>query len=219
MATVDDLTGRKFGRWTVLKRVENNKVGRAMWLCECSCDSKTQKPLSSSVLKTGDSTSCGCFQKELASNVNRKYDIRLQSKRIYTIWNDMNRRCFNENCREFKWYGEKGITVCDDWSDENNGFPNFFKWSMENGYSENLTIDRIESDGNYEPSNCRWATKIVQANNKNNTIYVKINNVTKTVGEWSQESGIASGVIRSRLRSGWQNEDLLKHVKVKVSND
>lgn len=127
-------------------------------------------------------------------------------KRIYLIWHDMKRRCYQPQNKRYSRYGGRGIRICAEWLDN---FQAFFDWSMANGYSPELTIDRIEKDGNYEPSNCRWATKYEQANNRSNNHFITYNGETKTMKEWSDTVGISYYALRQRINRGWDIEKAL----------
>ena len=162
-----DLTGQRFGRLVVLKRAEN-KGERPMWLCECECGNI--KTVRGCDLKNGHTQSCGCLHKEvvtsiLESNVNQNSHGKRRT-RLYSIWCGVKTRCFNEGRKCFKDYGGRGITVCDEWR---NSFEAFYEWAMANGYADNLTIDRIDVNGDYSPENCRWITLDQQQRNKRTT--------------------------------------------------
>lgn len=159
---VKDLTGQHFGRLTVISYAGTNKYNRSMWNCVCSCGNR--KVVDSNSLQKGATRSCGCLDREAhITSPNRKTHGK-HNTRLYRIWKAMKNRCFNANTNDFqKWYGGRGIVVCDEWK---NNFQAFYDWAINNGYSDNLSIDRINVDGNYEPSNCRWATAAEQAHNK-----------------------------------------------------
>ena len=125
--------------------------------------------------------------------------------RIYNIWRSMKQRCTNENCINYKNYGGKGISVCNEWND----FKNFYDWAMESGYADNLTIDRIDVKGNYTPHNCRWVSYKQQANNKTNNRYIEFQGEKHTLGEWSSITGIKLATIWNRLKMGWSVERAL----------
>lgn len=198
-----DLTGKKFGRLTVLKRGENDKKGRVMWLCQCECG--RIKAINAYSLSKGRSKSCGCLMKEEASKANKTHG--LSKTRIYNIWFGIKSRCYKENSIEYNLYGGRGIKMCDEWK---NSFENFCKWAYENGYSEELTIDRINVNGNYEPSNCRWATAFEQGANKRNNVVIEKDGESHILAEWSRITGIDRRKISARIfKYGWSVERAL----------
>ncbi len=158
MGRLNDLTGQRFGRLTVLYR-EGTLNGHAAWMCECDCGAK--KIIRSCDMVNGKSTSCGCFHNEMVAGITRSHEQC--GTRLYNIYADMIQRCFNPKGTGFKNYGGRGITVCDEWK---NNRQTFFDWALENGYADNLSIDRIDNDGNYCPENCRWATASEQRINQ-----------------------------------------------------
>lgn len=130
--------------------------------------------------------------------------------RVYCCWNDMKQRCFNPNNKAYPNYGARGIKVCDDWLDKENGFMNFYNWAMENGYQDNLTLDRIDVNGNYEPSNCRWLTIQEQQFNKTTNHLITFNEKTQTTAEWGKELNISPILLSSRLNKlNWSIEKAL----------
>jgi hypothetical protein len=140
--------------------------------------------------------------------MSSKYPKEARESRLLTIWYSMRQRCYgNKNSETYKKYGAKGIRICDEWK---NDYMSFYNWAMSNGYSDELTIDRIDYKGNYEPSNCRWATSKTQANNKSNVRRYSFNGETHTIPEWSEQTGIDSTVIWARLCTlGWSIERTL----------
>lgn len=166
-----------------------------MWLCKCDCGNIIKA--ASQNLKSGNTKSCGCLNKEIATKVNTKHNM--YGTRLYKIWCNMKNRCYNQNVKAYNDYGGRGIKVCDDWLNKENGFINFYNWAINNGYKDDLTIDRINNDGNYEPSNCRWATILEQSHNKRNSIKLTYNNETKHISELAKEYGLTRDCLWERL--------------------
>lgn len=172
-----DLTGKRFGRLIVLKRADDyfTKSGIKIkrWVCVCDCGS--EKVVRQNELQSGQTTSCGCYHKEIVSNLNKKHGLSNKCGRLYPLWKSIKYRCYCKACTAYKNYGERGISMCDEWK---NDFVSFYEWAIKNGYKEEktdkgvniLTIDRIDVNGNYEPNNCRFVTNAEQAKNKRNSI-------------------------------------------------
>lgn len=126
-------------------------------------------------------------------------------KRLANILIGIRKRCYQKSKKHYANYGGRGITMCDEWRGKNSR-NNFFQWAMNNGYEQDLTIDRIDGDGNYEPSNCRWVDRRTQANNTRRNVNVTVDGVTKTVSEWARENDIGVSTIFERIYSGWSHE-------------
>jgi hypothetical protein len=209
-----DLGGKQFGRWTVLERGETytdtKGKRRSQWLCRCECG--TEKLVLQDNLVRGLTKSCGCYEKErarelISKNRPKGTEHGMSDTRIYKIWDGIKQRCYRTYSSVYEYYGGRGITVCDEWKED---FMSFYTWAMKNGYSDELTIDRKDVNGNYEPSNCRWATMKEQQNNKTNNHFLTINNETHTVTEWERIANLPPFTIFKRLRSNWEvNENIL----------
>ena len=205
-----DITGERYGRLTVVK--EDGKKGKnLLWLCKCDCGRYIHAIAYN--LKNGHTKSCGCFAKEIKSEVHSTH--RGSSSRLFRVWQHMISRCSNKNVIGFKNYGGRGISVCEEWK---KSYESFRDWSILHGYSEKLSIDRIDVNGNYEPSNCRWVNAKVQANNKRNNRLLTYMGKTQTLSQWSEEVNIPSITIKARIdKYGWSIEDALsKQLRRKI---
>lgn len=208
MAHIKDLTGQKFGKLTAIKPVGRNKNGGCTWLCKCDCGK--EKIASSSSLLKGGTKSCGC----LATSVRIENMKKLNgfyhghsNERLYRIYKCMIYRCTNHNSDDFKYYGGKGITVCEEWL---NSFEEFKNWAVGNGYSDKLTLDRMDSDGNYEPSNCRWVSMKEQSNNKGCNVIITFNNESHTLKQWSEILGVNYYTMHKRYKAGKTPAEILE---------
>jgi hypothetical protein len=197
----NNLAGSTFERWKVIKRLDCGSSG-ANYLCQCKCG--TIRKVAGKSLKNGDSKSCGCLQKELIAKRNSIHGHYYT--RLHRIWSSMKDRCKNPKSDNYNDYGERGIEVCNEWD---IGFEKFYKWSMDNGYTKNLTIDRKDNNGNYEPSNCRWITMNEQQSNKRCNKFLTVHNKTQTIAAWSRETGIKITTLHYRINHGWNNEKAL----------
>lgn len=189
-----DLTGLKFNKLTVLEKA-GFKNKNTQWLCKCECGNTAI--VGRGNLLSGKTKSCGCLRHREA--VNKTHG---KSKtRLYYVWRNMLNRCYDAKVRDYPHYGGRGIAVCDEWK---NDFQMFYEWAVANGYDETAkrgenTLDRINTDGNYEPSNCRWVSEKVQANNKRNNYNVEYNGEKMTLKQLAELTGIEYKVLYKRI--------------------
>jgi hypothetical protein len=191
-----DIIGKKYNKLTCIKKDENKDKRYYIFRCDCG----KEKSIIASNVKSGLSTSCGCVK--LKGN-NTKHGGK--GTRLYNIWKSMRERCNNPNTTNHSIYYDRGIKVCPDWND----FSVFKNWALSNGYEENLTIDRIDGNKGYMPSNCRWATYLEQNNNTRNVKTITINGKAQSYSTWERELGFSRGLISSRIKKGWSIEKTL----------
>lgn len=198
-----DLTGQKFGRLTVIKRVENTS-SQNLWLCQCDCGNTTCVPASD--LKRNHTKSCGCYKMELVKNLNKTHG--LSGTRLHRIWMAMKHRSSGttNNPKTKKWYTDRNIKRCKEWDD----FESFKNWALENGYADNLSIDRIDVNGDYCPENCRWVDNKTQGRNRTNNHLITYKGETHCLEDWVEITGIPQYIIYSRARRGWSAEDIFE---------
>lgn len=197
-----DLTGFKFGRLTVIRKngVERRgKSSHSIWLCLCDCG--MEKSVVRDKLISGDTISCGCYKRESAKKRFKKHGMA--GTRIWKIWVGMRSRCNRESDKSYPDYGGRGISVCEEWSK----FEPFAKWALLNGYANELTIERIDVNGDYCPKNCKWATKSEQSNNKRNNRMINYEGKKQSLADWSRELNIPYRTLLSRINMyGWSVE-------------
>lgn len=199
MPKLIDLTGKTFGRLTVIS-YSHTKNRSAVWNCICSCGGISKAY--SHNLKSGHAKSCGCGKIE-----SRRTHGETGKTKEYSAWNKMLGRCLNRNNKNYIEYGERGITVCDRWR---NSYSNFLL-DVGRAPSPEHSLDRKDNNGNYEPGNCRWATRKEQGNNKRNNRLISLAGETKTLAEWVSLTGIARGAIEMRIKRGWSIERVLNY--------
>lgn len=206
MGTFLDLTGMKFGRLTILSRhedrIEGNGRKRIYWDCKCDCGNNTV--VCGENLKRGATTSCGCYKRECTSK--RASTHRDTNTHLYGIWCSMKARCYNKNTKYYDRYGGRGIDICDQWK---NDYESFKDWSVKNGYSDGLSIDRINNDRGYSPDNCRWISMKEQANNRSSNRLITFQGETHNLTEWAEILNINPKTLFTRLYNGWSVERML----------
>lgn len=184
----NNLIGKKFNNLMVVEKVYINN--KSWWKCKCDCGNF--KNVKTSDLKRGHVKSCGCI-------FNGKKIKNTHNNRIYNIWYNMKRRCYQKEDKNYKNYGKRGIRIRADWL---NDFSNFYEWAINNGYEENLTIERIDVNGNYEPNNCKWITLEKQLCNQRRNVFYCYKGETKCLSELCKEHKMPYTTVRARLLSG-----------------
>ena len=201
-----NLLNQRFGRLLVIEEAGRTKSNKVIWKCQCDCGNIHYSTTTD--LRHGDCTSCGCYHKEKLGNIRRKHGRT--GTRLYKVWIAMKGRCYNPNNLQYSRYGGRGIKVCDEWQD----FEKFETWSNNNGYTSSLSIDRINNDGDYEPSNCRWTDSVTQVRNRSITRKVKYNGEDVTIKELSERYNVNyynlyDRIVRNKLSIEDAVQDLL----------
>jgi hypothetical protein len=194
---LSDLTGNKYARLTVIEY-----RGASSWLCKCDCGNELI--VRNGDLSTGNTKSCGCLGRDVLTKRNTTHG--LSHTKEYSVWAGMINRCYNEREKSYPNYGGRGVAVCDRWR---NSFENFYA-DMGPRPSDNHSIERDDYNGDYKPSNCRWATIVEQANNKRSNLMLTVGGKTKTAAEFSKEIGIDGKTLRARIYRGWSHDDAIK---------
>lgn len=204
MPRFKNITGKKFGKLTAIRLASSSsKDGHARWHCDCDCGGKSI--VNSNNLRTGNTKSCGCMQIKSGKNNSCFKDGRSHMREYY-LWFEIRSRCLNKNSKSYKNYGGRGISICSRWE----SFENFIA-DMGKRPTPDHSIDRIDNDGDYEPDNCRWATRRQQANNKRSNVNLTMNGETKTIAQWVRKTGFDHSTIRRRIKMGWPVEKILTH--------
>jgi hypothetical protein len=186
--------GTRFGRLVVTAHAEP-KDRRSRSVCRCDCGKEVVR--ANHLLRSGNVKSCGCLLRDM--HTIHGGSRRMERERLWRILQGMKQRCRNPKSRIYKHYGGRGITVCKEWAENYSAFR---EWAMNNGYETGKSIDRIDVNGNYEPSNCRWVTQKEQCLNKRNNRYIEINGESKLLGEWCKVYGTPEKLARGRLHGG-----------------
>lgn len=188
-----NLVGNRYGRLIVIKETDRRitRGGHSVRYWECMCDCGNLTVASSNQLRSGNTKSCGCLRKDC---VIKTFTTHNQSKsKLYRIWYEMKGRCLNKKDKAYKNYGDRGITVCDEWI---NSFSDFSYWATNNGYEQGLTIERIDNDGNYCPENCKWVPRSEQSKNRRSCHFITYSGQKKTLSDWARYLGVKRSILR-----------------------
>lgn len=199
MGNYIDITGKQYGKLTVVE-FAYKKGSRTYWRCSCECGNDII--VRSDSIKNGHAKSCGCLKIEKLRNNPPHYIHGQRHTRVYRIWSEMLTRCYNKNIKGYSNYGRRGIFVCEQWHD----FKNFYDWAMANGYTDRLTIDRIDNNGSYCPENCRWATQKQQSNNRRTNQFYIVANEKLTIAQIAEKYCIDYKLLWNRLKKNWDIE-------------
>jgi hypothetical protein len=195
MKKTENLVGKKFNMLTVLRENGKNKRGERMWECVCECGNT--KSYRTSRLLSLDTKNCGCFR--IKTTTERLTTHGETGCRLYMIWASMKRRCLSPKEMAYPFYGGRGISFCEKWID----YLPFKTWAISSGYKNNLTIERINTNGNYSPDNCRWATMQEQAMNRRTTVYIDSGNgVPIRLWEYAEQNNMTNKQADSKMRTG-----------------
>jgi hypothetical protein len=206
-----EILGQKFGRLTPIRKTQeaSRKTGQKRieekWLCQCDCGKQVEVFRAALLRNVPVPTrSCGCLSVEKTKERSKTHG---ESKtRLHNMWENIKTRCNNPNSTNYSYYGYRGIKICDEWE---NDYMAFRDWALKNGYKDDLTIDRIDADGNYTPENCRFLTMEKQNNNRRSNEYIEVDGLRLTYAEWGKRLGAKqpSQVIYQRLKKGWTERE------------
>jgi hypothetical protein len=189
--------GQKFGRLTLISLMPNKRY--RTFFCKCDCGN-TLVIRGDSILRS-KLPSCGCYFKEIMRELQHRSHIthNKTNTRIYKEWQNMKKRCLYPNFEHYDRYGGRGISICPEWKEH---FESFYKWAIANGYNDTLTLDRVNNDGNYEPANCRWATRTEQVNNRCDTVFINYENNRETLASLSKILGLTYSNVKTKYYRG-----------------
>lgn len=206
-----NLIGFRSGRLVVVD-YDEWKHGRPYLVCKCDCGNIISVRDDAIIGQT--TKSCGCLQKEKASEYAKAHIRCSQNnesrERLHNIWYLMKHRCEYEKSKAYANYGGRGISVCKEWDDDSTGYFAFKEWAVNNGYRDDLTIDRIDTNGDYSPENCRWADVFIQANNKRSNVLLTYNGETRTAAQWADKLGVNYDAFINRVYLGWDTERIFE---------
>lgn len=204
-----DLSGLKSGRLVAI-RYEYTRNKKAYWLCLCDCGKS--KIVVGTSITNGHVKSCGCLKKEMLAEKNFKHGFC--GTGLYQCWQDMKKRCYDKNRAQYKDWGGRGISVCEDWL----SFENFKIWAVKNGYQPGLTIERVDNNGNYSPENCKFIRKQDQNSNRRNTVVISFDGKNMNIEQWAKYLGLKRGTFDSRLKRGWSIEKAITTTITQTEN-
>lgn len=193
--------GTVFGKLTVVRPVDvRDSQGRRIGMSECRCSCGAVIQVRNSSLRNGNTKSCGCSRIESIRNRCTTHGDGNRNCRLWRIWSAMKQRCYRPRYQHFADYGGRGIRVCDEWI---HNYAAFKKWACASGYDESKSIDRIDPNGNYEPSNCRWSDCKRQQRNKRSNCVITVNGISLCISAWSERLGVSSSMLyQLRHRGG-----------------
>lgn len=199
MGKMRDLSGQRFGRLTVIEPCGTTGHGEIKWRCICDCGNEHMASRGS--LVGGKVSSCGCLRREQAGEIRAYVKPKHggSNTRLYRIWRNMKSRCNCPTASKYHLYGGKGVRVCEAWI----SFGPFRDWAMSNGYADDLTIDRLDSNGDYYPENCRWVTSKVQGNNTSQNHKIEYDGRVQTLSQWADDLSLPYKVLSERIRRRW----------------
>lgn len=201
-----DLSGQIFGRLTAISLYRRDEKSNSYWLCKCICGNESVVRIGD--LTSGNTKSCGCYHTEKNARLiaERNKTHNESGTRLYNIWRGIKQRCRYKRNVSYKNYGGRGIDVCNEWY---NSYETFRDWALLNGYEDELTIDRVDNEKNYEPDNCKWSTHKTQANNRRSSKIITHNGHSKTLSQWAEHLNVKKSTLSMRLQSGWSESETL----------
>ena len=201
-----DLTGRRFGRLVVIEEAGRDKFKRTMWKCRCDCGKEKIVPYAQ--LARGETRSCGCLARDVLVERSTVHgdSTRENPSRLYRIYSNIHTRCYTKTDPHYERWGGRGIKMCNEWKDD---YLAFKEWALSSGYKDDLTIERIDNDGDYCPENCKWITHKEQARNKRNNHFLTYKGERKCLGEWCEIYNIPRSTLWNRVANGWTPEECL----------
>jgi hypothetical protein len=199
-----DLTGARYGMLTAIKDVGALRNAR-VWAFRCDCGKEVQR-IGSRVAKAKGLQNCGCVNPAIRSENGKANKTHGWSQhKLYGVWRQMMRRCYQASCADYPNYGGRGITVCSDWRNVSS----FCEWGVKSGYQDGLTIERLDVDGNYSPHNCAWIPNKDQARNRTNMRMITYKGETMFAADWARRLGMKQSTIGARIRYGWTDDRII----------